>query len=217
MPASRIFRFARTRRCAIVASGTRNARAISSVSRPPSERSVSASRASSASAGWQHAKMRLSRSSGIVVESSISSSVGAVSRRPSSSVLRRRVCSRRSRSIARFRATVTSQPAGFAGTPSRGQRSTAIETASWRASSARSKSPRTPIRVASTRPWCSRNSAATGSTGPALPWERAAAPRSCRRVPTGSSPPTRSRRRANRPRSGRSRRAAPSSRRTVRP
>ena len=42
MPASRILRFALTRRCAIVASGTRNARAISSVSRPPSIRRVSA-------------------------------------------------------------------------------------------------------------------------------------------------------------------------------
>ena len=47
MPASRILRFARTSRCAIVAAGTRNARAISSVSRPPSVRSVSATCASS--------------------------------------------------------------------------------------------------------------------------------------------------------------------------
>jgi hypothetical protein len=36
-----------------------NARAISSVSSPPSDRSVSASRASIASDGWQHAKIRL--------------------------------------------------------------------------------------------------------------------------------------------------------------
>ena len=35
-PGRRDLRFARTRRCAIVASGTRNARAISSVVRPPS-------------------------------------------------------------------------------------------------------------------------------------------------------------------------------------
>ena len=42
MPASRIFPFARTSRCAMVASGTRNARAISAVLRPPSSRSVNA-------------------------------------------------------------------------------------------------------------------------------------------------------------------------------
>ena len=40
MLASRILRFARTSRCAIVASGTRNERAISSVSSPPRRRSV---------------------------------------------------------------------------------------------------------------------------------------------------------------------------------
>ncbi len=42
MPASRILRLARTSRCARVASGCRNAAAISGVSRPPSSRSVSA-------------------------------------------------------------------------------------------------------------------------------------------------------------------------------
>ena len=46
MPASRIFRFARTSRCASVASGTRKARAISGVSRPPTRLSVSATCAS---------------------------------------------------------------------------------------------------------------------------------------------------------------------------
>ena len=63
MPASRILRLARTRRCARVGSGTRNARAISGVVSPPSVRSVSATRASSASAGWQHVKISRSRSS----------------------------------------------------------------------------------------------------------------------------------------------------------
>ncbi len=51
MRASRILDFARTSRCAIVAVGTRNARAISSVWRPPSVRSVSATWASGPSAG----------------------------------------------------------------------------------------------------------------------------------------------------------------------
>ena len=46
MWASRILRLARTSRCAIVASATRNARAISAVVRPPSARRVSATRAS---------------------------------------------------------------------------------------------------------------------------------------------------------------------------
>ena len=50
IPAALILRFARTSRFAIVASGTRNARAISVVS-PPRLRNVSATCASSASAG----------------------------------------------------------------------------------------------------------------------------------------------------------------------
>ena len=51
IPASRIFRFARTRRWATVGSDTRKARAISGVVSPPSVRSVRATRESSASAG----------------------------------------------------------------------------------------------------------------------------------------------------------------------
>jgi hypothetical protein len=51
MPASRIFRFARTSRWPIVVSGIRNARAISVVVNPPTARSVSATFASSASEG----------------------------------------------------------------------------------------------------------------------------------------------------------------------
>jgi len=42
VPASRIFAFALTSRCAMVGSGVRNARAISAVVRPPSRRSVRA-------------------------------------------------------------------------------------------------------------------------------------------------------------------------------
>ena len=51
MPALRILRLARTSRCAIVASGTRNARAISGVDMPARVRSVSATWASNDSAG----------------------------------------------------------------------------------------------------------------------------------------------------------------------
>ena len=61
--ASASVRFARTMRCAIVGSATRNARAISSVVRPPSRRSVSATRASVDSTGWHAMKTSRSRSS----------------------------------------------------------------------------------------------------------------------------------------------------------
>ena len=50
-------------RWAIVGSGTRNARAISSVVSPPSRRSVSATRASVDSTGWQAVNISRSRSS----------------------------------------------------------------------------------------------------------------------------------------------------------
>src|SRR5207247_1816116 len=55
--ASRRVRLARTMRCATVGSGTRNARAISSVVSPPSNRRVSATRASVESTGWQAMNM----------------------------------------------------------------------------------------------------------------------------------------------------------------
>ncbi len=67
MPASRSLRLARWSRCAIASSDTRNARATSRVETPPSARSVSATRDSGASAGWQQAKISSSRSSGIVL------------------------------------------------------------------------------------------------------------------------------------------------------
>ncbi len=54
---------ARLIRCAIVASGTRNAAAISDVVRPPTARSVSAIAEGVESAGWQHMKSRTSVSS----------------------------------------------------------------------------------------------------------------------------------------------------------
>src|SRR4051812_16690496 len=46
--------FARLMRCAMVASGTRKARAISAVDRPPTARRVSATCDGGVSAGWQH-------------------------------------------------------------------------------------------------------------------------------------------------------------------
>ena len=55
--AAAILRLARVSRCAIVVSATRKARAISATVRPPSNRRVSATRASGASAGWQQVKI----------------------------------------------------------------------------------------------------------------------------------------------------------------
>src|SRR5215207_4357366 len=63
MPALRILRLARTRRLAIVGSGTRKARAISAVVSPARVRKVRATRALSGNAGWQQVKIRRSRSS----------------------------------------------------------------------------------------------------------------------------------------------------------
>ena len=54
---------ARLIRCAIVASGTRNALAISAVVSPPTARNVSAMADGRVSAGWQHMKRRTSVSS----------------------------------------------------------------------------------------------------------------------------------------------------------
>ena len=51
IPVSRIFRLARTSRCASVASGTTKAAAMSLVVSPATNRRVSATRASTASAG----------------------------------------------------------------------------------------------------------------------------------------------------------------------
>lgn len=54
---------ARLIRCAIVASGTMKARAISAVVRPPTARSVSGIADAGVSAGWQQRKSRISESS----------------------------------------------------------------------------------------------------------------------------------------------------------
>ena len=148
MPAALILRFARTSRCAIVGSATRKARAISGVVSPPSVRRVSATCASVASAGWQQVKTSSSRSSGKVVVSSMVSSVASAT--SSCRVFSASVRLRRMRSMARLRAVEISQAPGLAGTPSRGQRSAATANASCAASSARSKSPRKPIRAART-------------------------------------------------------------------
>ena len=151
IPAPAILSLARTSRLAIVGSDTRNARAISAVVRPASVRSVSATRPSSGSAGWQQVKISRSRSSSIPLSSSgsfigVGSSSASAATSASSSALPSR--SRRSRSIARLRATVVSHAPGRRGTPSRGQRRSASANASCAHSSARSQSPVRLIRVA---------------------------------------------------------------------
>ena len=62
-PADLMVCFARLIRWAIVASGTRNARAICAVVRPPTARSVSATCEAGESAGWQHRNRSVSVSS----------------------------------------------------------------------------------------------------------------------------------------------------------
>ena len=116
--AAAIFFFARVSRAAIVGSLTRNACATSGVDTPQTSRSVSATCASRASAGWQQMNTSRSRSSGNTSPSPSSSSSPA--RSTSSGSFASSVRRRRSRlSAARF-ATVTSHAPGRAGTPSRG-------------------------------------------------------------------------------------------------
>src|SRR3990172_2747362 len=139
--ASARVRLARTIRWATVASGTRNARAISGVVNPPSRRSVRATRASGERTGWQAVKMRLKRSSPTVSSIAASLSCTAItcsvsSSRPSSSCLRSSTVFRRSRSIARCFAVAVSQAPGLSGRPDTGQRSSAMTNASWASSSA---------------------------------------------------------------------------------
>src|SRR6266540_2744985 len=159
MPAARIFCLARTSRCPIVGSGTKKARAISTVLKPPSVRNVSATCASRFSAGWQQVKINRRRSSSSDVSLPSFSIVNApssnVARSPSSAYFSTPRRARRRRSIALARAAVVSQAAGLSGTPVSGQRSSACTKASWSESSARSKSPQARISDAMIRP-CSR-------------------------------------------------------------
>ncbi len=129
-------RFARTMRCAIVGSGTRNARAISFVVSPPISRRVRAIRASGDSTGWQAMKMSRRRSSSI--SSAPAGSIGGTSTsvRPTSSSLRAYVPLRRRRSIARCFAVDMSHAPGLVGTPVVGHASSAATSASCAISSA---------------------------------------------------------------------------------
>ena len=151
-PDSRMRAFARLIRCAIVASGTRNARAISAVVRPPTARSVSGIADPGVSDGWQHRNRRTSESSSSTTDDGDVRSCTATT------------CSRFARarfdrhaSTSRRVALRVSQPCGCSGIPVRGQRSAAAMSASWTASSAASKSPYRRASVPRTRGASSRS------------------------------------------------------------
>lgn len=151
MPAATTLRLVRTSRCAIVGSGTRNARATCAVVRPSTARSVSASRASGDRDGWQQANSIGNRSSGVPPPGSRgaggSASAACAAAAPASRWRRARA---RSRSTARRCAVVVSHPPGLGGTPRVGQVRSASTSASCTASSATSKSPVRRCRWATT-------------------------------------------------------------------
>src|SRR6266849_4271619 len=135
-------RFARTIRWAMVGSGTRNARAISSVVNPPSNRKARATRASGESTGWQAVNSRRSRSSPMSLSIAVSISSTAISccassSRPISSCLRSSRLFLRRWSMARCFAVAISQAPGLSGILDCGHCSSAATRASWASSSAR--------------------------------------------------------------------------------
>ena len=117
-----------------------------------------------------------------VMDYEAAGSIASIRASPGSSGTSRR--SRRKRSIALLRAVVAIQPAGLAGTPSRGQRSTATRNASCTASSARSRSPNARARTATACPDSRRNRRSIAAPGalssarPRRPAGRSRRPRS---------------------------------------
>ena len=209
MPAALILALARVIRCAIVVSWTRKACAISATVSPPTIRSVSATRASIASAGCAQVKSIRSRSSSMAptarrpesVVVSICASSCFASRRPS-----------RRTPVEGLVAGGGGEPAaGVGGTPWTGQCSRAVAKASAAASSAMSRSPNRRARVATTRAHSSRWTRAMTSRGRAslTRSRRRVGPRSCGCTPSSRRRPASTRRRGRRPRSPRSPRGTP--------
>src|SRR5438094_1128247 len=136
-------------RCAMLETGTRNPRAISSVVKPPRTRRVRATRASLERTGWHAMKMRPRRSSptssSIAAFGSMPSCARSTSR-PISSCLRSSVWRRRTASTARCFAVAISQAPGFSGTREVGHCSSAATRPSCASSSA---VPMSPTRRAS--------------------------------------------------------------------
>ncbi len=148
MPASRMRRFARTSRCAIAGAGTANAAAIARASTPSTDCSMSGVRMPGSIAGWAHTNSSASSRSG----NGSGSAGGAGTSRASSSATDVRRAAERSTSVIRCRPTVMSHPSGLAGTPARGQSSSARSNANARASSARPRSRVGAARAATSRP-----------------------------------------------------------------
>ncbi len=146
-------------RACTVGTGTRNARAISSLDRPPTTRRVSATRASGESTGWQLTNISARMSSSIRSGSMSSSTAGSAASRAYRSC---RAVRRRIASIARRRAVAISQPAGLAGEAS-GHDTSASATASWAASSASPKSPVNRVSAATIRADSIRQTASTSA------------------------------------------------------
>src|SRR5690348_8278161 len=158
---------ARLIRCAIVASGTPNAAAICAVDRPPTARRVSAIWLGADRSGWQQPNSSASESSRSAVSASAagpSNSDGGIASAICSSRTRR-ACSLRTWSVRRRAATVTSQPRGLAGIPSRGHCNAAASSASWLASSHRWNCPY-PYRRTSAARTCGASSRSRASTSP---------------------------------------------------
>src|SRR5580658_2442716 len=157
MRAVAILDLARTGRLAMVASGTKKARAMASTSRRASVRKAKATWASRLRAGWQQVKIKRSMSSRnwlsvsiSSITSSISSFARSVPHRNATVSLSALVDSRRRKSSALRRATTVSHARGLSGIPDPGQAPRAALVASERASSATGKSPSWRTRVAST-------------------------------------------------------------------
>ena len=177
---------ARLIRCAMVASGTRKACAISAVVRPPTARGVSASCDGGDRSGWQQRNSSVSVSSCSAAASgapgapagppATRAAGGSATNSPSSR--RRRATSARTSSVSRREATVISHPAGLSGTPSRGHCKDAASSASWTASSHSSKRPWRRTSAARTRGAASRSVSST----------RRFTPRR-RRCPSARAPP----------------------------
>src|SRR5260370_16914555 len=144
-------------RCATVASASRKALAISVVVNPTTARSVKATCASCDSAGWQHVKISLSRSSA-------SAGSGRKSERSSSTSFSRYRLSRRRMSMARRRAVVINHAPGLSGIPCSGHVSSAATGLSWVTSGGRWKWARAGTRGAGSRPASSRKTAATATS-----------------------------------------------------
>ena len=160
--ASVIFRLARVIRCAIVVSGTRNARAICAVVRPQTTRSVSAI---CACAGQRRVAAGEDQPQALV-------GLGLDGPLQLRQLGDGNCVSRRSTSRPRRRATVNSQASGRSGIPSAGQCRSAASTASCTKSSAVAKSPVTWISDAASRPAFSRTTRVNWSCTASVTWTR---------------------------------------------